>query len=112
MQGESGSAEGGPLIKGLVVSKVDEWLNFYFIIPSKGIRLYTAKIIWSRRKKRRNVIFQKDGFLLYHTRRGNLMIQAPSRSPRRIRRFLRDYAKTQDGKPQTVSFWISPFKCF
>jgi len=81
-----------------------EFLSFYFIIPSMGLRFYTARITRGKGPTP-NIVFGRDGFKLYRGK-GELRLRVAPGSGRRLRRFLRDYAKSQGGEPHTVRYWI------
>lgn len=86
--------------------KRHEFLKFYFIIPRRGMRPYTARIVNGRSS---NVLYEKDGFVLYVAGDDELRICAPKRG-RLLRRFLRDFSRSEEGLPRTVSFWFTPFR--
>jgi hypothetical protein len=54
---------------------------------------------------------EKGRFILYVAGRyDELRLRMTSRSPRRLRRFLRDYAGSTGGLPHSVSFWRTPWR--
>jgi len=82
-----------------------EFLSFYFIIPSRGLRFYKARMMRGKGPTP-NVIFERDGFKLYRCK-GGLRLRVPTGSGRRLRRFLRDYVKSRGGRPNTVKYWFT-----
>ena len=55
--------------------------------------------------------YTEKGFLLYVAgRRDELRIRGPTDSERRMRRFLRDYAKSRGGLPHNVSLRTTPWR--
>jgi len=66
----------------------------------------------------KNVVYPRAGdpcteprFMLYVAgKRDELRLMAPFRSERRLRRFIRDYAKSMGGLPHSVSFWRSSWR--
>jgi len=85
------------------------FLKFSFIVPNKGIRMFTAGV---RNGKSRQTLYEKNEgkhrFRLY-VRGEKLLIQIPKRG-RLLKRFLRDFAKSSGGLPRTLSFWFTPFR--
>lgn len=88
----------------------NEYLNFSFIIPKKGIRFLKAKVV---KGKSPRILFERDGFKLYVAGNDELRVaipNAPLYPRRRLRRFLRDYSKSQGGLPRTTNWYFSCFK--
>lgn len=56
-----------------------------------------------------NVLYEKDGFCLYVSSHDELRVNVKKRG-RLLRRFLRDYVRSQGGSPRSVNFYFSPFK--
>ena len=84
-----------------------QYLKFSFIVPKKGLRFHTAKLVDG---KSQDILFEKNGFILYVAGFDDeLRICVPKRG-RLLRRFLRDYSKSQGGLPRSVDFWFNPFK--
>ena len=92
------------------------FINFFYTIPKPktgGLRLVKAVVTFGADKPNENIIFGRNGFYLYtSTRHGELRCRIPTKRHygRRLRRFIRNYVKSEGGRPSTVSFWISPFK--
>jgi len=88
------------------------------VIPKQGLRFLTAQLIKGRGARPRNVVYPREGegctekgfSLRVAGRRDELRLYAPSKSPRRLRRFLRDYARSKGGLPHSVSFWRTPWR--
>jgi len=95
-----------------------EYVKVSFVVPKKGLRFLTAKLIKGRGARPRNVVYPREGdrctekgfSLRTAGRYDELRLYAPSESPRRLKRFLRDYARSRGGLPHSVSFWRTPWR--
>jgi hypothetical protein len=82
-------------------------LHLSFVVPG-AIKMLNVKLTRGKGSlSPRGIIFARDGFILYQKTPKELRLRAPTPSPRRLRRFLRDYARNQGGKPSTVTWWIT-----
>jgi len=95
-----------------------EYVKASYVIPKRGLRFFTAKIIKGRSVRSGNVVYPREGdrcseegfSLSVVGRHDELRLYTPSESPRRLKRFLRDYAKSTGGLPRSVSFWRVPWR--
>ena len=95
-----------------------EYVKVSYVIPKQGLRFLTARLIKGRGARPRNVVYPREGdrcteegfSLRIAGKYGELRLYAPSESPRRLKRFLRDYAKSTGGLSHSVSFWRTPWR--
>lgn len=91
-----------------------EYLKMSWVKPGSGLRQLTARIVVGKGSKPKRMLYpsmddpctEKGGFVLYVAgRRDELRLRMPSQSPRRLRRFLRDFVKFQGGAVWSISYW-------
>jgi len=92
------------------------YTHLSYIIPGKGLRIVTAKVIKGRGQRSKNIVYPKPGdlcteprFRLYQVK-DELRLRMPGESPRRLRRFLRDWTRQQGGLLWTVNIWTTPWR--
>lgn len=89
-----------------------EFLNVFFVLSGVGLRNLKAIITYGKDKPNENIVFEKDGFYFYTSKKhAQLRCRLPTKRSkgRGLRRFLRDYVKSEGGMPSTANFWISTF---
>ncbi|MBA7494750.1 hypothetical protein ES702_05327 [subsurface metagenome] len=91
-----------------------EYLKLSWVKPSSGLRQLTARIVVGGGPKPKRIIYpsmddpctEKGRFVLYVAgRRGELRLRMASQSPRRLRRFLRDFVKSRGGAVWSTNYW-------
>ena len=95
-----------------------EYVKVSYVIPKQGLRFLTARLMKGRGARPRNLVYPREGdrcteegFSLRTAGRSEeLRLYAPSESPRRLKRFLRDYAKSTGGLPHSISFWMTSWR--
>lgn len=96
-----------------------EYLKMSWVKPGSGIRQLTARIVMGRDPKPERIVYpseddlctEKGRFVLYVAgRHDELRMRMVSQSPRRLRRFARDFIKFQGGAPHSISLWRTPWR--
>jgi len=95
-----------------------EYLHVTYIIPGRGLRMAMMRIVEDGGGRPKEVMYPASGdpctergFTLYLAgRRGELRLRVPSESPRRLRRFLRDWVKHEGGGVWSVNMWVTPWR--
>ena len=63
------------------------------------------------KKKMENIVFEYDGFQFFTENNDpKIIIPSPKHYGRRLRRFLRDYAKDQGGSPRSLNYWVTSYR--
>ena len=96
-----------------------EYLKMSWVIPGSGLRQLTARVVMGRGPKHKRIVYPSEGdpctergrFVLYVAgRRDELRFRMVSQSPRRLRRFTRDFVKFQGGAPHSLCLWRTPWR--
>ena len=90
------------------------YLNLSWVTPSRGLRTLKAKIVRGEGGRPKGIIYPKDEpcterrFYLYK-KAGELRLFSPTPSPRRLKRFCRDYVRFNGGEPNSSMIFVVPW---
>lgn len=99
------------------MGKKIEFLHLSFVVPGVGVRSLVAEVVRADFGGRSpQTVYpnpgdpcSENGYFLYVSG-GNLKLRTPSPSPRRLRRFIRDYVRFSGGRLESVSIWTVPWR--
>ena len=95
------------------------YLRVTWIEVGIGVRFLVAKRVMDGGPKPKRMVYpsedapctEKGRFVLYVAGRyDELRFSMASQSPRRLRRFARDFIKFQGGAPHSISLWRTPWR--
>ena len=93
-----------------------EWLHLSWVEVGLGIRGLTALITYKRRVPSGKVVYPRPGHkcteprFKFYLAGDELRLSVPSRSERRLRRFLRDFVRHVGGSHWSISYWSTPWR--
>ena len=95
------------------------YLRVTWVEVGVGVRFLVAKIVMGGGPKPKRIVYpseddpctEKGRFVLYVGGRSDeLRMRMTSQSPRRLRRFLRDFVKSQGGAVWSLNYWITQWR--
>ena len=83
-----------------------------YTIAGVGLLSLTDRVTEGRgRFNPREVIYERDGFLLYLVKGyDTLRLRKPTDSERMLRRFLRDFTKSREGAIHSLQYYVQPWR--
>jgi hypothetical protein len=96
----------------------EKYVHVSYIILGRGLRIATMRIVGGRGGRPRKILYpgladpcSERGFALYQAgRRNELRLRTPSSSQRRLRRFLRDFVRSQGGATWSTNIWVTSWR--